>query len=307
MNLNQLRYFRELAEQRQYTKAAESLFISQPTLSVSIKQLEKELNCRLFTHSGRYVSLTKYGRMFYSTVTSTLNILDNGRKKLKQTISQDNGNIHIAGVPTAIGNLVPELVKAYKREADIAPHFIYHDNPSCQICEGIANGWYDLGICSYVDQFPHFTYVPLYAEQIIAIVSPENELAKVKEITPEELRGENLLTYTKKIHIGKAVTDALLAAASDLNITNRLHDELAIAGQVVTNNVIGIVANTIYLDGFKLHKIKLDVPINTRKVYLVYDQNRDLSPAVLDFIDFLNGIKKNIHQYDDKAFALTKD
>ena len=90
MNLNQLYYFRELAEQRKYTKAAENLFISQPTLSVSIKQLEEELNCKLFKHSGRYVVLTKYGRQFYNTVVSALATLDQGKKKLKQTIIQDN-------------------------------------------------------------------------------------------------------------------------------------------------------------------------------------------------------------------------
>ena len=304
MNLNQLYYFRELAEQKQYTKAAERLFISQPTLSVSIRQLEDELHCKLFMHKGRYVVLTSYGRIFYNTVVSTLDTLDNGRKKLKQTISQDNGNIHIAGIPTAIGNLLPKLVKDYKQVSDEAPLFIYHDNPSYQICEGIANGWYDIGVCSYVKDFNNFTYIPFYTEEVVAIVSPENELAQVNEITPEELRGEDLVTYSKKIEIGQNVTDALLASASDLHIINRMHDELAIAGQVITNNVVGIVANTVYLDGFDIHKIKLDIPADTRKVYLVYDPERPLSKYILDFIDFLTTQKKDIHKYNKKVFPI---
>lgn len=304
MNLNQLYYFKELAEQHQYTKAADNLYISQPTLSISIKQLEKELHCTLFRHSGRYVELTKYGRIFYNTVVSSLNILDNGKKKLKQTISQDQGNIHIAGIPTTIGTLLPTLVKSYQQVVDISPHFIYHDNPSYQICEGIKNGWYDLGICSYVPQYKDFTYIPFYTEDIVAIVTPENELAQLDEITPEELRGENLITYSQKIQIGKDVTNALLSIASDLNITNRLHDELAIAGQVITNNIVGIVADTIYLDGFDIHKIKLDIPQRTRTVYLVYDPERYLSPEILDFVDFLNSQKKNISKYNVKAKAI---
>lgn len=300
MNLNQLYYFRELAEQRQYTKAAESLYISQPTLSVSIKQLEKELHCKLFKHSGRFVELTKYGRIFYNTVVSSLNTLDNGKKKLKQTISQDRGNIHIAGIPTAIGTLLPNIVTAYQQYADSSPHFIYHDNPSYQICEGIENGWYDLGISSFVPEFKQFTYIPFYTENIIAIVSEKNELAQLTEITPDELRGEPLITYSQKIQIGKDVTNALLSSASDLHITNRLHDELAIAGQVLTNNVIGIVADTVYLDGFDIHKIKLDIPQNTRIVYLVYDPERYLSPEILDFLDFLNSQKKEISKFNSK-------
>ena len=301
MNLNQLYYFRELAEQRQYTKAAVALYISQPTLSVSIKQLEKELHCKLFKHSGRYVELTKYGRIFYNTVVSSLNTLDNGQKKLTQLISQDRGNIHIAGIPTTIGTLLPKLVADYQQIVDTSPHFIYHDNPSYQICKGIKNGWYDLGICSYVPEFNNFTYIPFYTENIVAIVSEKNELSQINEITPEELRGESLITYSQKIQIGKDVTNALLSIASDLNITNRMHDELAIAGQVITNNIIGVVADTIYLDGFDIHKIKLDVPKSTRTVYLVYDPERYLSPEILDFIDFLNSQKSNINKYNTKA------
>lgn len=299
MNLNQLYYFRELAEQKQYTTAAENLYISQPTLSISIKQLEKELHCKLFKHNGRYVQLTDYGRIFYDTVTKSLATLDHGKKKIEQKISQDKGNIHIAGIPTAIGILLPNLTKQYQQESSIAPHFIYHDNPSYQICEGIKNGWYDIGICSFVPEFSDFTYVPLYTEEIIAIVSQENELAKITEMSPEELQGESIITYSKKIQIGKDITNALLATASDLHITNRLHDELAIAGQVLTNDIVGVVAKTIYLSGFNIHTIKLDLPKNTRQVYLVYDSNQNFSPEIIDFLDFIKSRKKEIQEMVD--------
>ncbi|MDF7639911.1 LysR family transcriptional regulator [Lactobacillus sp. ESL0791] len=306
MNLNQLYYFRELAEQRQYTKAADSLFISQPTLSVSIKQLETELHCKLFKHSGRYVQLTKYGRIFYNTVINSLNVLDNGKKEIKQKVSQDQGNINIAAIPTAIGTLLPYLTKEFQQESTVAPHFIYHDNPSYQICEGIKNGWYDIGICSFVPEYSSFTYVPLYTEEIIAIVSKDNDLAQLTEISPEELHGETVITYSQKIQIGKDVTNALLANASDLNIINRLHDELAITGQVLTNNVVGIVANTIYLSGFDIHKIKVTLPPNTRQVYLVYDSQQQFSPEIIDFIDFLKKNKNKIQKIVDQFLNVKK-
>ncbi|RMC25993.1 MULTISPECIES: LysR family transcriptional regulator [unclassified Lactobacillus] len=299
MNLNQLYYFRELADQKQYTKAADNLFISQPTLSVSIKQLESELHCKLFKHNGRYVQLTDYGRIFYDTVTKTLASLDYGKKKIEQKLSQDQGNIHIAGIPTAIGILLPNITQKYQLEVSLAPHFIYHDNPSYQICEGIKKGWYDIGISSYVPEFSCLTYIPLYTEEIIAIVSQNNELAKIKKMSPEELRGESIITYSKKIQIGRDITNALLASASDLHITNRLHDELAIAGQVLTNDIVGIVAKTIYLSGFDIHKIKLDLPKDTRQVYLVYDANQNFSPEIIDFIDFIKSNKMEVQKIVD--------
>lgn len=301
MNLNQLYYFKELADKRQYTKAADNLYISQPTLTVSIKQLEKELNCKLFRHSGKYVTLTKYGRIFYETVVSCLNTLENGKKKIHQTIRRDQGNISIACIPTLVGTLLPVLIKEYNRQADNAPHFIIHDNPSYQVCQGIKQDRYDIGICSYVDDFKEFTYIPFYTQEIVAIVSKDSDLAKISEITPEELRGENIITYTQDITIGQDVTNALLASASDLKITNRLHDELAIAGQVIANNLVGVVANTVYLGGFNIHKIKLDLPADTRQLYLVYDPSRNLSPEMTDFIDF---IKSKIDDLKERKYHI---
>ncbi|KAA9244029.1 LysR family transcriptional regulator [Lactobacillus mulieris] len=297
MNLNQLYYFRELAEKQQYTQASNNLFISQPTLSLSIKQLEKELHCKLFIHNGRYVKLTKYGRQFYNTVVNSLNILDTGTRQLTQAISQDEGNINLACIPTSVGNLMPHIVTEYLQQVEKAPHFIYHDSPSLQICNGIKNGWYDIGICSYVAGFDNFTFIPLYTEEVIAICSKDNDLAQINEITPEELRGESIITYTKDITIGKDITNALLSQASDLMIANSMHDELAIAGQVLSNNMVGIVANTIYLEGFNLHKIKLlNIPTDTRQVYLVFNPESITSSTSLDFIDWLKANKSQINE-----------
>ena len=64
MNLNQLHYFAKLAEVEHYTKAAEELSISQPSLSHAVSSLEKEIGTKLFEKQGRGVVLTKYGKIF---------------------------------------------------------------------------------------------------------------------------------------------------------------------------------------------------------------------------------------------------
>ena len=64
MNLSHLRYFVELAHTRHYTRAAEHLFITQPSLSHAISQLEGELGVPLFEKNGRSISLTQYGKQF---------------------------------------------------------------------------------------------------------------------------------------------------------------------------------------------------------------------------------------------------
>lgn len=78
MNLQQLYYFRKLAEVQHYTEAAKALYITQPSLSDSIASLEHELSVSLFQKKGRGVQLTKYGQEFYEYVNQALGILEHG-------------------------------------------------------------------------------------------------------------------------------------------------------------------------------------------------------------------------------------
>lgn len=83
MNLNQLHYFVTLAHMEHFTKAAEELDITQPSLSHAMTTLEQELGTKLFQKQGRGVSLTKYGQIFLKYAEESLRILDMGGQKNK--------------------------------------------------------------------------------------------------------------------------------------------------------------------------------------------------------------------------------
>ncbi len=84
MNLNQLYYFNELVKQHQFSRAAQLLQISQPSLSASIKKLEKELNCDLIIHKNGRTELTDYGQIFYEASTTIITILERAKHDIKQ-------------------------------------------------------------------------------------------------------------------------------------------------------------------------------------------------------------------------------
>lgn len=84
MNLDYLRYFVKLAEVRHYTRAAEQLCISQPSLSHAIRQLETELGVPLFEKNGRNTALTRFGTDFLSCAQRTLAALDDGVTALQK-------------------------------------------------------------------------------------------------------------------------------------------------------------------------------------------------------------------------------
>ena len=86
MELQQLKYFREVAEREHVTRAAEKLFVSQSAISRAVTQLEKELGVPLFYRQGRAVVLSRYGRLFLEHVNRALSILESGKRDRKSVV-----------------------------------------------------------------------------------------------------------------------------------------------------------------------------------------------------------------------------
>lgn len=118
MNIYNLRYFVTLARIRQYTKAAEELCITQPSLSHAISQMEKELGVKLFEKNGHKITLTQFGEEFLSYAEKTLDVLDDGIASIKRS-AMGNGTIRL-GLCKTIGNkLCPsDGGSIYKEESE---------------------------------------------------------------------------------------------------------------------------------------------------------------------------------------------
>lgn len=115
MKLHQLQYFQCLAHYLHYRKASEALYISQPTLSFAIKELEKELGVDLLKKEGRTITLTQEGTTFLNYVTKSFQILEEG----VQAISPKQA-IQISSIPTAINSfLVPFIIQLQKEHPEI--------------------------------------------------------------------------------------------------------------------------------------------------------------------------------------------
>ena len=100
VKLELYRVFKEVAEAGNITAAAQTLFISQSAVSQSIKQLEAELQTRLFARNSRGVTLTADGRMLYEYVRSAMGLLETGEEKLSQSRDLQMGHLTIGASDT---------------------------------------------------------------------------------------------------------------------------------------------------------------------------------------------------------------
>ena len=127
MNLQQLYYFRKLAEVQHYTEAAKALYITQPSLSDSISSLESELSVALFQKKGRGIELTKYGQEFYQYVNQALGILEHGIAIMKEKSDLVTGTIDVGCIPTLLGDFLPDALDLYHEKHPQVSFNIFHE------------------------------------------------------------------------------------------------------------------------------------------------------------------------------------
>ena len=114
MELTPLRYFKAIAEARHMTRAAETLGVTQPALSVMLRKLEAEVGTELLHRTGRGVELTDAGRAFLFHAEESLRAADQGVASVRQLLGLESGSIRIGGGATATTYLLPPVVSAVR-------------------------------------------------------------------------------------------------------------------------------------------------------------------------------------------------
>lgn len=286
MNLQQLYYFRKLAEVQHYTEAARALYITQPSLSDSIASLESELSVALFQKKGRGIELTKYGQEFYQYVNQALGVLEHGIAIMKEKSDSVTGTIDVGCIPTLLGDFLPNALDLY-HEKHPQVNFNIFQEKSIPVAEGVSAGDYDIGFCSMVENKDDLVFVPITYQELIVIVRNDHPLARYDSIELSALRDYTLSTYRDTIPIGKTIRKIL--KDKGMEAAYSYDDEISIAGRINRSSKAAIVADTPFLKQFdNLKKIHLtDVPMDTRMLYMVYSKKNFITAAVEAFANFM--------------------
>lgn len=111
-----------MIKQQQFSSAAERLHISKPSLSNSIKKLEKELNCKLIKRRNGRIELTKYGHIFLESADSIISTLEKTKNNIDQTRRIETNTIKIGCIPTAKKIFLPKIISAFKKQNSTPIH-----------------------------------------------------------------------------------------------------------------------------------------------------------------------------------------
>ncbi|HET7057123.1 MAG TPA: LysR family transcriptional regulator, partial [Nitrospiraceae bacterium] len=146
MELRQLRYFLAVADCGNFTRAAEKVAISQPSLSVQIAALEEELGALLFDRLGRHVALTEPGRVFRDHAQRVIRETELATQSVRDLTGAEQGRLVVGVLSTVNSYLIPPLVCRFKQRFPRV-HLQVHAQPSSTIEKAVAANRLDLGLC----------------------------------------------------------------------------------------------------------------------------------------------------------------
>lgn len=288
MNLYHLRYFVTLAHLEHYTKAAEILSITQPSLSHAIASLEKELGVKLFEKDGRNVVLTKCGQTFLKDVEQALGMLDSSINKLQMTGSGE-GRIDVAMLRT-LSEVVPNLVKNF---LDTRPnkniHFYFHTSTGLtpDIIQGLKDRQYDVAFCSKMDNEPLIDFVPIARQELVLIVPNGHPLEERSSINLAETLPYPQIVFSKRSGL-RPIIDRLFEQCGGLpKIEHSLDEDQAIAGLVSAGFGIAVVPRMQILDYMPVKVIEIEKPNWERVFYMASLKKVYQAPVINDFIRFI--------------------
>ena len=282
MNLPQLEYFRVLAKTEHYTNAAKILSIAQPSLTHSIKSLEKELNVRLFDKDGRHIKLNRYGSFFLKCIENVLDELDESKQQLQLMVDPSLGTINLAYLYSLGPQFIPRTIQQFQKdEKNQRIKFNLTESTTSEIIHSLENGTIDLAFTAKIND-DAISCIPLYKEELCIITPPNHPLAAKASISVQDLAEYPFITYYSKSGIRTIINELFSEASIQPQIAFQVSDDLAICGFVEANLGIAIIPRIwgmeSYMKSYKIAFHSFANPIYHRTIYLSFITKNYIGP-----------------------------
>ncbi|WOE32718.1 MULTISPECIES: LysR substrate-binding domain-containing protein [unclassified Acinetobacter] len=182
MELRHLRYFIAVAEELNFTKAAQRMCTVQPSLSQQIKDLEQEIGVQLLIRSNRKVELTMEGQAFLKQARLCLEYAEKAINDARLVAQTNSSHLNIGFVPVAEMKVFPYImpkIRAYFADIKIS----FHSLTDAEQFKRLKKGEIDIAFTRYIDQDPELEYVQVFDEPLTLIVPKDSSEAHLSHIS----------------------------------------------------------------------------------------------------------------------------
>ena len=283
--LKQLYSFEAVVRLGGFTSASKELHITQPAVYMQVQQLQKNIGAKLFNINGKTITATFIGKKIYETAVGAINVVENSKLEIDQSLNPDSGHLQIA-VATTANSFVSRLLSRFKKEYPKMTFYIDVTNRQA-LLDNLKNNNADLVIMGEPPKNIPLISSAFMKNPLIAIVHPDNELLTKKNISIKDLNKEILLT--REIGSGTRIT---IERFTGLNFNSdiQINSNEAIVEAVQAGLGIGFVSKHSVNLQLKNNIIKqLNVapfPI-IRQWHIVHHAEAELSPIARRFKRFV--------------------
>ena len=287
MNLKQLEAFIKVSDSKSFSKAAQELYLTQPTVSAHIQTLEKELKVRLFVRNTKTVKLSEDGKTLYQYATSDdrtgtgnpVNVFKSSRAERKMYYDQQHLRYRRS-------NILPDILVKF-RERFPEEQFRIVESDSSTVIEQVASHLVDIGFSGTVIEKANCKYIPFYQDDLVVIMPNTKEYQKIvkEQKDLKWLEGEPLIMREEGSGTRKEAEKQLKKmgiSLDDLNIVATIENPEAVKRSVKSGLGITIISRLAAADEIQSGEV-LEFPFSQagsgRNLNLVYNKNYKLPAA----------------------------
>ncbi|MCB5189069.1 LysR family transcriptional regulator [Methylobacillus caricis] len=281
MTLSELRFIVAVAKERNFRRAAEKTFVSQPALSLAVKKLEEELGVTIFERSHKDVAMTPIGEQIVQQATRTLEEANRVKEIARQGNNQLAGAFKLGVIYSTGPYLLPEIIPALRQLAPEMPLEV-EENLTANLETQLRNRVLDAAIIALPFDVPGVCYEPLYDESFVVAVPDIHPWASRKSILAEELADEKVLL----LNSGHCFSNQVVLACPELS----RHGEVlqgnsleTIRNMVASNLGITVLPCSAAVERYRNPLIKVipfAEPVPTRRMALAWRKGYSREQAI---------------------------
>lgn len=291
MEIRVLKYFLAIAREQSISGAAESLHISQPTLSRQIRDLEDELGKTLFTRGSHRITLTEEGMILRKRAEEMVELVRRTENEIALSDQGIAGDICIAAGETDGIRLVANLIKRLETDYPLIKyHFVSGNSPF--VMEQLDKGLADFGLVFGSVDYDKYEHILLPARDVWGVLMRKNsELAKNEFITAEDLLDKPLI-ISREVHKNDVIAKWFGCDINELNI--RATYNLATNAMILADEGIGYVVcfdKLFNVSGKSRLCFRPLSPVAEAPMQIIWKKYQTMTKAADKFLEALYEIK----------------
>ncbi|OAB47724.1 LysR family transcriptional regulator [Paenibacillus antarcticus] len=295
LDIRHLQYFMEVARHRSFTKAAEFLYITQPTISKTIKNIEEELDIVLFDRSSKKIELTDAGKIMFEQGQHIVNSFQNLSSELQDLQNLRKGHIRI-GLPPMIGSsFFPEVIGQFHQQYPDVSIQLFEDGAK-KVELDVESGLLDIGVTVLPTNDALFHSFSFAQENLKLLVHPTHTLAKRESVSLLELEEELFVLFSEDFALHDRIISECVRAGFQPHVVYESSQWDLISGMVAANLGIALLPETICreVDASRIHIVPLVNPSIPWQLGMIWRKDRYQSFAAQEWIQFTQKILMEI-------------